>query len=269
MRNAKAAIDELPDRAEAPPQPAATAEQPEATEQATSTSYGFGNTGGAMTSGAASVGSFLPHSLGADRVSNNVKSLFPSSSSASGATAGAGHDEYRGSPPDLLSRTTSSQPQELCLTLQSNQHQIFSHVSPNHHGMISSAGVPGWPDHGQRMPAWHAPENSTGDGRGSGNGDSYMFAMPPRQGLDQSQLFSHGEPLQSSGAGWASARTWLDSLAVAAIHHQPSTMAAGQVGFGHLVGSGGSGGGFMGFLAPAAPRLQSEEEHGSEVMRRD
>nr|Q8LT05.2 RecName: Full=Transcription factor PCF7 [Oryza sativa Japonica Group] len=270
MRNAKAAIDELPDRAEAPPPPAAAStEQPEATEQATSTSYGFGNTtGGTMTSAAsAAAGSFLPHSLGADRVSDSVKSLFPSSSTASGA-ASAGHDEYRGSPPDLLSRTTSNQqPQELCLTLQSNQHQIFSHVSSNHHGMISSAGVPGWPDHSQRMQAWHAPENSTGDGRGGGNGDGYMFAMPSRQGLDQSQLFSHGEPLQSSGRGWASARAWLDPLAVAAIHHQPSTMAAGQVGFGHLVGGAGGGGGFMGFLAPAAQRLEGEEEHGSEVIR--
>ncbi|KAL5227141.1 hypothetical protein ABZP36_015406 [Zizania latifolia] len=263
MRNAKAAIDELPDRGEAPAPAAAEPEPTEAeqTEQATSTSYGYGNTGGAVT---AMSGSFLPHSVGADRVPDNVKSLFPSSSTASGATAG--HNEYRGSPPDLLSRTTSSQPQELCLTLQSNQHQIFSHVSPNHHGMISSAGVTGWADHGQRMPSWHAPENSTQDGRG-GNGDSYMFAMPPRQGLNQSQLFPHGEPLQSSSGGWPSAaRTWLDPLTTMH-HHQPSAMAAGQIGFGHLVGGGG--GGFMGFLSPSAQRLQGEEEHGSEVMRRD
>jgi hypothetical protein len=106
------------DCAEAPPPPDVTStEQPEATEQATSTSYGFGNTGSAMTSSASAAGSFLPHSLGADRVSDNVKSLFPSSSTASGA-ASAGHDECRGSPPDLLSRTTSNQQlQELCLTL--------------------------------------------------------------------------------------------------------------------------------------------------------
>ncbi|KAL5220029.1 hypothetical protein ABZP36_024742 [Zizania latifolia] len=261
MSNAKAAIDELPDRADAPPPAATEPESTEQTEKATSTSYGFGNTGGAMT---AVSGSFLPHSVGADRVPDNVKSLFPSSSTARGATAG--HDEYRGSPPDLLSRTTNSHPQELCLTLQSNQHQIFSHVSPSHHGMISSAGVTGWADHNQRMPSWHAPENSTGDGRGGNIGDSYMLGMPPRQGgLDQSQLFSpHGEPLQSSSGGWASAaRTWLDPLA--AMHQQPSTMAIGQIRLGHLVG----GGGIMGYLAPAAHRLQGEEEHGSEVMRRD
>ncbi|EEC72711.1 hypothetical protein OsI_06311 [Oryza sativa Indica Group] len=78
-------------------------EQPEVTEQTTSTSYRFGNTGGAMTSAASAAGSFLPHSLGTDRVSDNIKSLFPSSSTASGA-ASAGRDEYRGSPPDLLSR---------------------------------------------------------------------------------------------------------------------------------------------------------------------
>uniref|UniRef100_A0ACD5VZ86 Uncharacterized protein n=1 Tax=Avena sativa TaxID=4498 RepID=A0ACD5VZ86_AVESA len=216
--------------------------------------------------------SFLQHSLGADQVSDNVKSLFPSSSTA---TAG-GHDEYRGSPPDLLSRTTSSQPQELCLTLQSNQHNIFTHVSPDqqHHGVISSAGVPGWPDHGQRMqPSWHASENNNSnaeEGRGGGNGEGYMFAgMPPRHGaLDQSQLFSshaHGEPLQSSGGGWpASARAWLDPLAAM---HQPSQMS-GQIGFSHLVGGGG--GGFMGFLAPAARlQLQGEEDEGNEVMRRD
>uniref|UniRef100_A0A0D9ZVA9 Uncharacterized protein n=1 Tax=Oryza glumipatula TaxID=40148 RepID=A0A0D9ZVA9_9ORYZ len=82
---------------------AASTEQPEVTEQATSTSYRLGNTGGAMTSAASAAGSFLPHSLGADRVSDSIKSLFPSSSTASGA-ASAGHDEYRGSPPDLLSR---------------------------------------------------------------------------------------------------------------------------------------------------------------------
>ncbi|KAL6616082.1 hypothetical protein ACP70R_038352 [Stipagrostis hirtigluma subsp. patula] len=259
IRNAKAAIDELPDRPEAPPATEAAAEASEQGEQVTSTSYGFGNTGGAV-SGAA--GSFLPHSIGADRVPDSVKSLFPSSSTAS-AGATAGHEEYRGSPPDLLSRTTSSQPQELCLTLQSNQHQMFSDVSPNHHGMISSAGVPGWPEHSQRMPPWHASENSTaGDGRGAGNGDSYMFGMAPRQGLDPNQLFSQGEPLQSSG-GWASSRSWLDPLAAI---HQPPTMA-GQVGFSHLVGGGG---GFMGFLAPAtAQRLQGEDEQGNEVMRRD
>ncbi|XP_062204813.1 transcription factor PCF7-like [Phragmites australis] len=257
IRNAQAAIGELPDRPDGPPASEAAAEATEPAEQVTSTSYGFGNHGGAI-SGVA--GSFIPHSVGTDGASGNVKSLFPSSSTASTTPA---HDEYRGSPPDLLSRTTSSQPQELCLTLQSNQHQIFSHASPNHHGMISSAGVPGWPEHSQRMPSWHASEiNSTGDGRGAGNGDSYMFSMPPRQGLDQSQLFSQREPLQSSG-GWASARTWLDPLAAI---HQPSTMAR-QVGFSHLVGGGG---GFMGFLSPAAAqRLQGEEEQGSEAMRRD
>lgn len=265
IRNAKAAIEELPDR----PEEAPSAAEPEAadqmSEQVTSTSsYGFGNPGGG---GAAMTNSFLQHSLGgADQVSDNVKSLFPSSSTATAS----GHEEYRGSPPDLLSRTTSSQPQELCLTLQSNQHNIFSHVSPNHHGIMSSAGVPGWPDHGQRMPSsWHASDNNNaGEGRGAGgNGESYMFAgLPPRQGLDQSQLFSsNGETLQSS-AGWAaSARAWLDPLAGI---HQPSPMS-GQIGFSHLVGGGG--GGFMGFLAPAAQRhqLHGEEEQGSDVMRRD
>nr|CAB3474290.1 unnamed protein product [Digitaria exilis] len=121
-----------------------------------------------------------------------------------------------------------------------------------------------------RMPSWHASESSgAGDG-GRGNGDGgYMFAVQQqaRQGLEhhhhQSQLFSQGEPLQSSG-GWASsARTWLDPLAAI---HQPSAMA-GQVGFSHLVGAGA--GGFMGFLAPAAAhqRLQEEEEQGGEPMR--
>lgn len=261
IRNAKAAIEELPDRPEEVPPTAEPAAAEPSSEQVTSTSsYGFGNPGGT-----AMANSFLQHSLGADQVSDNVKSLFPSSSTA---TAG-GHDEYRGSPPDLLSRTTSRQPQELCLTLQSNQNHLFTHVSPNHHGVISSAGVPGWPDHGQRMPSsWHASENNAEEGRGGGNGDGYMFAgIPPRPGLDQSQLFSsHGEPLQSSGGGWAaSARAWLDPLAAM---HQPSQMS-GQIGFSHLVGGGG--GGFMGFLAPSAQRLQlqDEEEEGSEVMRRD
>ncbi|KAJ1285445.1 hypothetical protein BS78_03G279900 [Paspalum vaginatum] len=272
IRNAKAAIDELPDREEAA---APTTEAADSTEPAqqvtttttTSTSYGFGNPGGAgAISGGVGVGvagSFIPHSAGANGVSCNVKSLFPSSSTASATPA---HDDYRGSPPDLLSRTTTSQPQELCLTLQSNQHhhhQIFSH----HGGMMSGAGVlAGWPEHGQRMPSWHASESSAGDGRSAGNGDSYMFGgggVPPRQGLDhQGQLFSQGEPLQSSG-GWASARTWLDPLAAI---HQPSTTMTGQVGISHLVGTGG---GLMGFLAPAAAhqRLQGEEEQGSDAMR--
>jgi hypothetical protein len=251
MRNAKAAIDELPDRPEAAAAAKAAAEATEHGEQVTSTSYGgFGNPGGAVTGVAG--GSFVQHSVGAD----GAKSLFPSSSTASITPA---HDkQYWGSSPDLLLRTTSSQPQELCLTLQSNQHQIFSHVSSNHHGMISGAGVPGWPEHSQRMPSWHASENSTGDSSGGGNGDSYMFGMQP-----QSQLLSQGEPLQSSGS-WASDRTWLDPLAAI---QQPSAMT-GQVGFSHLIGAGG---GFMGFLAPAMAhqRLQSEEEQGSEAMRRD
>jgi hypothetical protein len=274
IRNAKAAIDELPaDRAEGQQPATDAADATEPSEQVTSTSsYGFGNPGGAIGGVA---GLFMPHSVGADggvSGSGNVKSLFPSSSTASTTPT---QDDYRGSPPDLLSGTTSShhQPQELCLTLQSTnnhqqqQQQMFSHVSPNHHGMISGAGVQGWPEHGQRMPSWHAAsENSNaGDGRGAaGNGDSYMFGVPPRhQGLDhQGQLFSQGEPLQSSG-GWLSARAWLDPLAAI---HQPLTMA-GQVGFSHLVGAGA--GGFMGFLAPAAAhqRLQGEEEQGSEAMR--
>ncbi|WVZ68792.1 hypothetical protein U9M48_017684 [Paspalum notatum var. saurae] len=268
IRNAKAAIDELPDREEtaAPATEAADAATEPAEQVTTSTSYGFGNPagGGAIGGGVGVAGSFIPHSgAGADGVSScNVKSLFPSSSTAS--TTPAHHDEYRGSPPDLLSRTTSSQPQELCLTLQSNQHR-HHHQIFGHHGMISGAGgVPaGWPEHGQRMPSWHA---SAGDGRSAGNGDNYMFAggVPSRQGLDhQGQLFSQGEPLQSSG-GWASARTWLDPLA--AIHQPSTTTMTGQVGFSHLVGTGG---GFMGFLAPAAAhqRLQGEEEQGSDAMR--
>lgn len=285
IRNAKAAIDELSaDREEGQPAAEAadaTTTTTEPAEQVTSTSYGFGGNPGGAIGGVA--GSFMPHSVGADDVSGsgsgNVKSLFPSSSTTSTTPT---QDEYRGSPPDLLSRTTSSnQPQELCLTLQSTnnhhqqqQQQIFSHVSPNHHGsMISVAGVQGWPEaHGQRMPPWHAPENSGAgdDGRGAaGNGDSYMFGVPgPRQGLDHLQgqlIFSQGEPLQSSGGGWpsSSARAWLDPLVAI---HQPSTMS-GQVGFGHLVGAGN---GFMGFLAPPAQRLQlqSEDEQGSEAMRK-
>jgi hypothetical protein len=240
IRNAKAAIDELPDRAEA-----TAAEATEQGKQTTSMSYGFGNPGGAIT---VAGGSSVQHSVGAD----GVKSLSPSSSTVSTTPT---NDEYQGSPPDLLSRATSSQPQELCLTLQSNQRQIFSHVSPNHHGMISGAGVPGWPEHNQRMLPWHASENSTVDGRGNGN--SYMFGMQP-----QSQLLSQGEPLQSSG-GWASARTWLDPLAGI---QQPSAMAGHQAGFNHLIGAGG---GFMGFLAPATvhQRVQDEdEEQGNENM---
>jgi hypothetical protein len=276
IRNAKAAIDEIPaDRVEVQQPPTEAADATEPAEQVTSTSpYRFGNPGGAI---GAMAGSFMPHSVGgADggvSGSANVKSLFPSSSAASTTPT---QDEYRGSPPDLLSRTTTNhQPQELCLTLQSanshqahqQQQQFFGHVSPNQHGMISgAAGVQGWAaEHGQRMPSWqHASENGAGAGNG---GDSYMFGVPPRQGgLDHQggQLFSQGEPLQSSG-GWPSAaRTWLDPLA--AIHQQPSAMA-GQVGFSHLVGAGG--GGFMGFLAPpaAAQRLQGQEEQGSEAMR--
>nr|UUZ29940.1 TCP family protein 4 [Zoysia japonica] len=156
IRNAKAAIEELPDRPEAAAASEAAAEATEQGEQVTSTSYGFSNPGGAIT--AVAGGSFVQHSVGAD-------------------------------------------------------------------------------ERNQRIPSWHASENSTGDGRGGGNGDSYMFGMQP-----QSQVLPQGEPLQSSG-GWASARTWLDPLTAI---QQPSTMT-GQIGFSHLIG----GAGFMGFLAPA------------------
>ncbi|RLN23817.1 hypothetical protein C2845_PM07G23440 [Panicum miliaceum] len=161
---------------------------------------------------------------------------------------------------DVQDRLGYDRPSKAVDWLMRNANHVSHHQ--NHQGMISGAGVPGWPEHGQRMPSWHASESSAGDGRGAGNGDGYMFGVQARQGLDhQSQLFSQGEPLQSSG-GWASsARTWLDPLAAI---HQPSAMA-GQVGFSHLVGAGG---GFMGFLAPAAAqRLQGEEEQGSEAMR--
>ncbi|XP_058095694.1 transcription factor TCP4-like [Magnolia sinica] len=212
--------------------------------------------------------SFLPPSLDSDAIADTIKSFFPMASSSSSI-------HFQNYPPDLLSRT-SSQTQDLRLSLQSFQDPILlQHHQPHHHHPPSGeqalftssaplaydAAPANWSDHQQqefgrfqRMIAWNAAEA----GGGSSGGGGYIFSTPPppmplHPLLGQNPLFPQRGPLQSSSS--PSVRAWTDPPPIAADHqtamfHHPSSSIS-AIGF--------ASGGFSGFRIPA--RIQGEEEH--------
>ncbi|KAA8523974.1 hypothetical protein F0562_010594 [Nyssa sinensis] len=226
--------------------------------------------------------SFLPPSLDSDAIADTIKSFFPMGASAESNSSPM---QFQSFPPqDLLSRT-SSQSQDLRLSLQSFQdpillhhHQQSQHQNPTHQTQqaLFSVTTPlgfdtsGWSEHqpadiSQRIMAWNA-----GGDTGSSGGGGFVFNSPPtppllQQLFGQNQSFSQRGPLQSSNT--PSVRAWIDpsSIAVRAAtvdhhhqhhhyHHQtlpihPSSLSG--IGFA-------SGGEFSGFRIPA--RIQGEEE---------
>ncbi|OVA14499.1 Transcription factor [Macleaya cordata] len=213
--------------------------------------------------------SFLPPSLDSDAIADTIKSFFPMATSSSSI-----HFQNYPPPPDLLSRT-SSQTQDLRLSLQSFPDPMLLHHHHHHSNPSSSseqalfstafdAGTTSWseqqmPEMGrfQRMIAWNPNTDSSGGGGG------FMFNSPPppqqpvQTLLGQNPLFSQRGPLQSSNS--PSVRAWSNDPSMvgatdhyqnlAAVHHHQSSIS----------GTGFASGGFSGFRIPA--RIQGEEEH--------
>ncbi|WCJ32232.1 Transcription factor TCP4 [Euphorbia peplus] len=223
--------------------------------------------------------SFLPPSLDSDAIADTIKSFFPICASVETSSSSIQLESY---PPDLLSRT-SSQNQDLRLSLHSFQEPILLHQNEHHGGggggLFSGnphqgyyAPFAGWSEHHQNHPAeinrfqrmlsWNTSGaadtgNGAGDagGGGGGEGGGFIFnstVSPPLQPLfgqnhNQNQFISQRGPLQSSNT--SSIRAWIDP-AIASDHHHLNHNNAhvSQFGFG----------GFSGFRVPA--QIQGDEE---------
>ncbi|GLT48595.1 hypothetical protein SLA2020_222100 [Shorea laevis] len=221
--------------------------------------------------------SFLPPSLDSDAIADTIKSFFPMGASTETPSSSMQFQSY---PPDLLSRT-SSQNQDLRLSLQSFQEPILLHQQAPTHAhqseqVLFSGSAPlggfdassaGWEHHPhpaeiarfQKMMTWNSAAADTGSGSGGGGGGltfSYPQLQPPLQPFfgHNNQLFFQRGPLQSSNTPLI--RAWIDQPITAADHHQiPHTIhhqsAISSIGFA-------SSGGFSGFRIPA--RIQGDEE---------
>ncbi|KAI4322994.1 hypothetical protein L6164_022638 [Bauhinia variegata] len=234
--------------------------------------------------------SFIPPSLDNDIA--DIRSFFPMGATAETTSSPIQFQNY---PPDLLSRT-SSQNQDLRLSLQSFQdpillHQAQQHQAQSHHHQneqVLFSGTPlgfdgtstGWSEqhhseeHGRlhRMLAWSAGSDTGNTGGGGSGSGGFLFNSPsptpsqmppPLQPLfgGQSQYLSQRGPLQSSNT--PSIRAWIDdpSITTATVtdhrhHYLPQAIH-------HQTSLSGIGfptsGGFSGFRIPA--RIQGEEEH--------
>lgn len=150
--------------------------------------------------------SFLPPSMDSDSIADTIKSFFPMGASAETAPSSIQFQNY---PPDLLSRT-SSQSQDLRLSLQSFQDPILLHQHHQTHqndqvlfsGTTTQLGFDGscsagWSDHHhthnhrpnhnhnhpaeigrfQRMLSWNASAGADTGNASSGGG--FIFNSPP------------------------------------------------------------------------------------------
>ncbi|CAK7350089.1 unnamed protein product [Dovyalis caffra] len=194
---------------------------------------------------------FLPPSLDSDAIADTIKTFFPMGASTETSSPTIQFQNY---PPDLLSRT-SSQSQDLRLSLQSfqepillqqqahhhghqaqNEHQmLFSGTTAHYLGFDGSSG--GWSEQQhppemtrfqRNLVAWNAADASSGVGGGGGGGGGFIFntPLPPPQTMSpsplvqpffgQNQFFSQRGPLQSSNT--PSVRAWIDP-AITPDHH--------------------------------------------------
>ncbi|KAL5564484.1 hypothetical protein UlMin_027648 [Ulmus minor] len=228
---------------------------------------------------------FLPASLDSDAIADTIKSFFPVAASGEEPPPSSiqFHQNY---PPDLLSRT-SSQNQDLRLSLQSfqdpillHQHQAHGHNHQNGQTLFSGTASPlsfggsstGWPEqhhhHNQHAEMARLHWNSGGDtgnggNHGVGEGGGFMFnslptlsqapAPPLQPFFGRNQFFSQRGPLQSSNT--PSIRAWIDPTIA---DHQIS-QSINQHHQSSFSGMGFVSGGFSGFHIPA--RFQGEEEH--------
>ncbi|KAB5521290.1 hypothetical protein DKX38_025609 [Salix brachista] len=228
---------------------------------------------------------FFPPSLDSDAIADTIKTFFPMGASTETSTPTIQFQNY---PPDLLSRT-SSQSQDLRLSLQSfqepillqhqahhqaqNEHQVLLSGATAHYvGLDGSSG--GWSEQHhtpditrfqRNLVAWNTA------GGGGGGGLFFNTPVPPLQTMSppplvqpffgQNQFFSQRGPLQSSNT--PSVLAWIDpsitpdhhhhhhhQQQIPQIHHQQTAISG--------IGFTASGGEFYGFRVPA--RIQGEEE---------
>ncbi|KAA0059010.1 transcription factor TCP4 [Cucumis melo var. makuwa] len=241
-----------------------------------------------------STSSFLPPSLDSDSIADTIKSFFPIGTAAAAAETTSSSIQFQNYPQDLLSRT-SSQNQDLRLSLQSfqdpiaihrhhhaqhqsqghqNEHVLFSGTAPLSGFDVTTAG---WTEHNSLNPAeisrfpritsWNASGAETGSGGGGGiRSAGYVFnsphlptALPPSQLMQplfgENQFFSQRGPLQSSNT--PSIRAWIDPSLTPTDHHQHQMPPS--IHQSSYAGLGFASGGFSGFHIPT--RIQGEEEH--------
>lgn len=230
---------------------------------------------------------FLPPSLDSDAIADTIKSFFPMGALTETSSPTIQFQNY---PPDLLSRT-SSQSQDLRLSLQSFQEPILLRHQGHHHENQAQnelfSGTPhylgfdgsssGWSEQQHHPPemarfqrnsvAWNAAYSGSVGVSGSGGGFIFNAPLPPPQSVSsqsllpplfgQSQFFPQRGPLQSSNT--PSIRAWVDPAITADhhSHHQTSHIHHQQSAISGM-GFTASGGGFTGFRVPA--RIQGEEE---------
>lgn len=204
---------------------------------------------------------FLPPSLDSDSIADTMKSFFPVGGGSACASTEAPPQlmqSYHHPPPDLLSRT-SSQNQDLRLSLQSFQDPPPLLLHHHHHAAAAAhqaehvlfagqnnplgfdASTAAWeqshhqqnhqsPEIGriQRLVTW----NSGGvadSGGGGGGGGGFVFASPSptttsfQPVFSQSQLFSQRGPLQSINTPMI--RAWFDPHHHHHYHHHISATA--------------------------------------------
>lgn len=191
--------------------------------------------------------SFLPPSLDSDSIADTIKSFFPMGASTEANSSPMQFQNFP--PPDLLSRT-SSQSQDLRLSLQSFQdpmllhhhsQQAQHHHTPTSHTEQAQAQVQahalfsgpsqlgfdgsGWSEHHQPAEisrfhrlASYAGGDASSSGGGAAAGGGYLFNSQPapqpllQQLFGQNHLFSQRGPLQSSNT--PSVRAWMDPSAI-------------------------------------------------------
>ncbi|KAK6774758.1 hypothetical protein RDI58_029997 [Solanum bulbocastanum] len=242
-------------------------------------------------------GSFLPHSLDSDAISDTIKSFFPmGGGSTEGNSSAMQFQSFQ--EHNLMSRT-SSQSQDLKLSLQSFQDPVLLH---NHQIEQSQAQFQAsnfftgstpligfdasvWPQPHQQQPvelgrlaAARGVGGYTGMAFGGGaiaGANSYLFNSQPappllQQLFSQNQLLSQRGPLQSSYS--PSIRAWIDPSAIAIAtadpihHHQHQhhqtvlpmySASVSGIGFASEVG------GFSGFRIPTRIQGEIEEHNGT------
>lgn len=204
---------------------------------------------------------FLP-SLESDAI-DDMKTFFPTAETPSSSV------QFESFAPDLLSRT-SSQSQDLRLSLQSLQEPVQTHQTMFSETAGYDGSSTGWENYQnpadvtrfQRMVAWISTSTETGSGTGgsSSGGGGFLFNSPPQQpfsGHHNNQLFSQRGPLQSSNTPLI--RAWIDQPMTPTDHHNQIP---------HFQYPISSSGGFSGFHIPARIQGNDEEQDDGSIFHK-
>ncbi|KAL3612276.1 hypothetical protein D5086_003296 [Populus alba] len=190
---------------------------------------------------------FLPPSLDSDAIADTIKTFFPMGASTETSSPTIQFQNY---PPDLLSRT-SSQSQDLRLSLQSFQEPILLQHQAHHHGHQAQ---------NEHQLAAAAASVEVEDSSSTHHYHRYRRCRHRHlysRFSAQTSFFSQRGPLQSSYT--PSVRAWIDPAItpdhheqqqIPQIYHQQTAISG--------IGFTASGGEFYGFRVPA--RIQGEDE---------